>query len=188
MKFNSTRERKIIHGSNQHHNVSKRKKIFARQVNQQAYRDKNECKTLITLKETLGPQIAHCESENRNFIEFRDDFLRERQQPRQVIQFGVKSISMSFRRVPRPENTVEKTRFSNDYLISDEFCPIKYIQVAYFLNHGQILGENTPHKHHTMSRLKSDNRAFSTSRFSHRHETPTIKLLTILTHGFSSSV
>ena len=132
VKFKSTRERKIIHGSNQHHNVSKRKKIFAIQVNQQAYRDKNECKTLITLKETLGPQIAHCESENRNFIEFRDDFLRERQQPRQVIQFGVKSISMSFRRVPRPENTVKKTRFSNDYVISHESCPVNYIQVAYF--------------------------------------------------------
>lgn len=106
MKLKSTSERKIIHGSNQHHNVSKRKKIFTIQVNQQAYRDKNKCKTLITLKETLGPQIAHCESENRNFIQFRDDFFRKRQQPREVIQLGVKSISMSFRRVPRPENTV----------------------------------------------------------------------------------
>lgn len=57
-----------------------------------------------------------------------------------------------------------------------------------FRNHGLTSGENTPHKHHTMSRLKSDNRAFSTSRFSHRHETPTNKQLTILTHGFSSSV
>lgn len=110
VKFKYTRERKIIHGSNQHHNVSKRKKILAIQVNQQAYRGNNKCKTLITLEETLGPQIAHCESENRNFIEFRDDFLRERQQPRQVIQLGVKSISMSFRRVPRPENMVEKNK------------------------------------------------------------------------------
>ena len=132
MKFKSTREIKIIHGSNQHHDVLKRKEIFAIQVNQQAYREKNKCKTLITLKETLGPQIAHCESENRNFIEFRDDFLRERQQPRQVIQLGVKSISMSFRRVPRPENTVQKPRFSNEYLISDESCPIISILVAHF--------------------------------------------------------
>lgn len=88
--------------------VSKRKKIFTIQVNQQAYRDKNKCKTLITLKETLGPQIAHCESENRNFIQFRDDFFRKRQQPREVIQLGVKSISMSFRRVPRPEIRFKK--------------------------------------------------------------------------------
>lgn len=42
--------------------MSRREKKFTIQVNQQAYQDKNECKTLITLKETLGPQIAHCES------------------------------------------------------------------------------------------------------------------------------
>lgn len=36
------------------------------------------CKTLITLKETLGSQIADCESKNGNLIQFRDDFLWER--------------------------------------------------------------------------------------------------------------
>lgn len=139
------------------------------------------------MKETLRPQIAHCKSENRYFIQFRDDFLRKRQQPREVIQLGVKSISMSFRRVTRPENTNQKPEFREVYLKFDEEF-LFYVQGKRFSrNHGLTSGENTPHKHHTMSRLKSDNRAFSTSRFSHRHETPTNKQLTILTHGFSSS-
>ena len=51
-------------------------------------------------------QIAHCESKNGNLIQFRDDFLWERQQPCEVIQLGVESIAMSLRRVPWPENTV----------------------------------------------------------------------------------
>lgn len=89
---------------------------------------------------------------------------------------------------PGLKTRLKKQDLAMTILLLMSLVPKNLYKQHIFQNHGHILGENTPHKHHTMSRLKSDNRAFSTSRFSHRHETPTIKLLTILTHGFSSSV
>lgn len=86
-------------------------KIFTIYANQPAKLEKNKCKILITLKETLCSQIAHCKSKNGNLIQFRDDFFWERQQPCEIIQLGVKSIAMSFRWVPRPKKAVRKTRF-----------------------------------------------------------------------------
>ena len=62
------------------------------------------------MKETLRPQIAHCKSENRYFIQFRDDFLRTRQQPREVVQAQVGQSSVFHLTILTPtRNTNQQT-------------------------------------------------------------------------------